>query len=348
MEIKKSNLDGVIFDVIDEFTINKFIAVGGESIVFKGEKKSVGRTYALKFRKMDRWADFFNFEMKTLSRLEQCSTSKLAGVIPDISLHVLQDLFRMIPESKQQQCIELTSPTAQYFCIVEDYISGCDLNEYCRGDASRGIIGNAPTADSSYEEVVAFQRKLLQWTMQFCEIMSHVTEEHRFLHLDIKPENIMVSSQTESITIIDFGKSMEIKNADDTVSLNMEFGDDVGVFGTNGFAAPECCDSPDARRSLRLKTTGIVDQRSDIFSFGASLWDCINPDRDLRIKMTEDGYFRRDLFNVPDGYIKELEGIIVKCTEKNPQDRYQNYDELKEAAQNAEKETAQKAVEKSE
>ena len=95
MEIKKSNLDGVIFDVIDEFTINKFIAVGGESIVFKGEKKSVGRTYALKFRKMDRWADFFNFEMKTLSRLEQCSTSKLAGVIPDISLHVLQDLFRM-------------------------------------------------------------------------------------------------------------------------------------------------------------------------------------------------------------------------------------------------------------
>ena len=47
MDGKKSNINGVIYDSIDEFTITKFIAVGGESIVFKGEKKSVGRTYAL-------------------------------------------------------------------------------------------------------------------------------------------------------------------------------------------------------------------------------------------------------------------------------------------------------------
>ena len=95
---KKSNINGVIYDTIEEYTINKFIAVGGESIVFKGEKKSVGRTYALKFRDMDRWGEFFNYELKTLSRLEQCSTSKLAGVIPIIPGQLLQDLYRMIPE----------------------------------------------------------------------------------------------------------------------------------------------------------------------------------------------------------------------------------------------------------
>ena len=332
MEYKKSNINGIIYDTIEEYTINKFVAVGGESIVFKGEKKSIGRTYALKFRDMDRWGDFFHYEMKTLSRLEQCSTSKLAGVIPVIPSQLLRELYRMIPENKKQKCANLTSPYAHYFCIVEDYIAGCDLNEYCNGDESKGIIGHTPTLNASYEQIVNFQRKLLQWTMQFCEIMSHVTEEHRFLHLDIKPENIMISNETESITVIDFGKSIELSGNSSTLSLNYEFGDNIGVYGTNGFAAPECCDSPEMRNSLNLPSTGIVDVRSDIFSFGASLWDCINPQPNIHIKSTEQGYFKRDLFNTPKGYVPELEKLIIKCTEKNPDDRYQNYDELKAAA----------------
>ena len=336
MDYKKSNINGVIYDTIEEYTINKFIAVGGESIVFKGEKKSVGRTYALKFRDMDRWGDFFNYELKTLSRLEQCSTSKLAGVIPIIPGQLLQELYRMIPENKKKQCEALISPYAHYFCIVEDYIAGCDLNEYCNGDESKGIQGHTPSLNASYEQVVGFQRKLLQWTMQFCEIMSHVTEDHRFLHLDIKPENIMISNETESITVIDFGKSMEMQGRSSTVSLHKEFGDNVGVYGTNGFAAPECCDSVAMRNSLNLPSTGIVDVRSDIFSFGATLWDCINPQPNIHIKPTEAGYFRRDLFNTPQGYIPEFEELIVKCTEKDPDKRYQSFDELKAAAIHAE------------
>ena len=332
MDYKKSNINGVIYDTIEEYTVNKFIAVGGESIVFKGEKKSVGRTYALKFRNMDRWGDFFSFELKTLSRLEQCSTSKLAGVIPIIPSKLLKELYRMIPQNKKNKCEELVSPYAHYFCIVEDYIAGCDLNEYCKGDKSKNIQGHTPSLDANYEQVVNFQRKLLQWTMQFCEIMSHVTEEHHFLHLDIKPENIMISNETESITVIDFGKSIEITGRASTVSLNNEFGDNIGVYGTNGFAAPECCDSVAMRKSLNLPSTGIVDVRSDIFSFGAMIWDCINPQPNIHIKPTENGYFRRDLFNTPKGYIPELETLIIKCTEKDPDKRYQNYDELKNAA----------------
>ena len=336
MEQKKSNINGVIYDTIEEYTINKFVAVGGESIVFKGEKKSIGRTYALKFRDMDRWGDFFHYEMKTLSRLEQCSTSKLAGVIPIIPSQLLQELYRMIPDNKKKRCANLTSPYAHYFCIVEDYIAGCDLNEYCNGDESKGIMGHTPSLNASYEQIVNFQRKLLQWTMQFCEIMSHVTEEHHFLHLDIKPENIMISNETESITVIDFGKSMELSTNSPNLSLNYEFGDNIGVYGTNGFAAPECCDSPEMRNSLNLPSTGVVDVRSDIFSFGASLWDCINPQPNIHIKPTEQGYFKRDLFNTPKGYVPELEELIIKCTEKNPDDRYQSYDELKAAAIHAE------------
>lgn len=337
MDGKKSNINGIIYDSIEEFTITKFIAVGGESIVFKGEKKSVGRTYALKFRDMERWSEFCNYELKTLSRLEQCSTSKLAGVIPIIPGELLQELYRMVPEYKKAQCANLASPYAHYFCIVEDYIAGCDLNEYCNGDEAKGIAGHTPPLNASYEQVVAFQRKLLQWTMQFCEIMSHVTEEHRFLHLDIKPENIMISNETESITVIDFGKSLELHGRSASASLNEEFSsDNIGVYGTDGFAAPECCDTEEMRKHLCLSSTGVVDIRSDIFSFGAMLWDCINPQPNIHIKFSEDGYFKRDLFNTPKGYIPELEALIVRCTEKDPNQRFQSYDELKAAAIHAE------------
>lgn len=337
MEYNKSKINDVIYDNIEEYAINKFIAVGGESIVFKGEKKSVGRTYALKFRDISRLSDFFDYELKTLSRLEQCSTSKLAGVIPEIPHELLQELYRMIPANRKAQCSNLVSSGAEYFCIVEDYIAGCDLNEYCNGDETKGIRGHTPSLNASYEQVVDFQKKLLIWTKQFCEIMTHVTEDNRFLHLDIKPENIMISNETESVTVIDFGKSIELEEDSSSVLLSKEFGENIGVYGTNGFAAPECCDSAEMRNSLKILSTGKVDIRSDIFSFGAALWDCVNPQPNIHIKPTEQGYFKRDLFNTPDGYIPEFESIIVKCTKKYPEDRFQNYDELKKAAIYAEK-----------
>ena len=334
---KKKQTDGIIYDKIEEYEIGEFIAVGGESIVFKGIKRSVGRTYALKFRERTRWDDFCTYELPTLSRLEKCSTSKLAGVIPTVRGMILGELYSKIPPKKQAQCSNLALTNAEYFCIVEDFIVGCDLNEYCSGDSFKGITGHTPPQDASYEQVVAFQRKLLRWTIQFCDIMAHVTEEHHFLHMDIKPENVMISNETESVTVIDFGKSVEIPVGRAGVSLHEEFGEEIGVFGTDGFAAPECCDSAEMRSALGLESTGQADIRSDIFSFGAMLWDCINPQKNLRIKYSETGYFRRDLFNTPKGYIPELEALIVKCTEKNPDDRYQSYDELKKAALHAEK-----------
>lgn len=337
MDGKKSQINGVIYDSIDEYEIDGFIAVGGESIVFRGVKKSVGRTYALKFRDIVRWDDFCAYELKTLSRLEKCSTSKLAGIIPEVSGQILLELYRRVPSYKQAQCANLALPGARYFCIVEDFIVGCDLNEYCSGDEAKGIVGHTPPQSASYEQVVAFQRKLLRWTVQFCEIMAHVTEEHRFLHMDVKPENVMIANETESVTVIDFGKSVELPERSSSVSLHEEFGEEIGVFGTDGFAAPECCDSEQMRQALGLTSTGEADIRSDIFSFGALLWDCINPQKSLRIKYSEAGYYRRDLFNTPKGYIPELEALIVKCTEKDPDRRYQTYDELKAAALYAEK-----------
>ena len=326
-----------IYDSIEEYHIKEFLAVGGESVVFKGVKISVGRTYALKFRDKDRIGDFFDYEMKTLSKLEQCSTSKLAGVIPDISHDLMKYLYNFVPPNKQAKCNHMIDPNMEFFCIVEDYISGCDLHEYCRGNAAKGIAAHTPGSNATYEEVFEFQMLLISWIKQFCEIMINVTEKNKVLHLDIKPDNVMVSNETGSLTVIDFGKSLQIPPDTNHVSLHEEFYEDVGVYGTNGYAPPECCDHPDYREIFNIKMTGVLDERSDIFSFGALLWDCINPQEGIVIKETDKGYFRRDLFNTPVGYTPEIEAIVVKCTEKSPSMRFQTYEQLKKAAVDAEK-----------
>lgn len=330
-----------VFEDIQDFEILDFTALGGESIVFKGRKNSVRRTYALKFREKSTFEDFCDIELHTFEVLEKCSTGKIAGIIPDIPQGVFRKIYDMIPEYELEKRSEdrAVNPNAQYFCVIEDYIAGCDLSKYCRGDFKKGIAAHTPTQNASYEEVLAFQKKILNWIIQFSEIMINVTQKNRVLHLDIKPENIMILNETESLVLIDFGKSMEMKNGASNIMLNEEFDleDFNEYYGTYGFAAPECCYSPKARANFNCGNLGIVDERSDIFSFGATLWECINPQTEIVIKETREGYFKRDLFNTPLGYSEELEQIIVKCTEEDPNNRFQSFEELKKAAKEAEK-----------
>lgn len=330
-----------VFEDIQDFEILEFRALGGESIVFKGRKNSVRRTYALKFREKSTFEDFCDIELHTFEVLEKCSTSKIAGIIPDIPQSIFQKIYNMIPiyELEKRSKDRAVNPNAQYFCVIEDYIAGCDLSKYCRGDVEKNIAAHTPPQNASYEQVLNFQKKILNWIIQFSEIMINVTRKNKVLHLDIKPENIMILNETESLVLIDFGKSMEMKNEGSKIILNQEF--DLENFneyyGTYSFAAPECCYSPKAKANFNCSNLGIVDERSDIFSFGATLWECINPQAEIIIKETREGYFRRDLFNTPLGYSEELERIIVKCTEEDPNNRFQSFAELKKAAKEAEK-----------
>ncbi|MBQ8298190.1 MAG: protein kinase [Ruminococcus sp.] len=340
--VDKNVVDGIIYDSMDEYVIQEFINVGGDSIVFKGMKKSVERTYALKFREVDKSNDFWEVELPITKKLEKCSTGKLAGFIPYVPENVKSELYRIIPDNvkkdneKGPRCAGLFNPNAQYFCIVEDFINGYDLSAYCQGDAANGIRPHAPGENAEYGEVVSFQRKLLTWTKQFCKIMMNVTDEHGCLHLDIKPENIMIAAETESVVVIDFGKAIELPENSADMSLYDIFSSELVAYGTIGYSAPECCDNEEIRRALNYSgEIGRVDVRSDIFSFGAALWNCINPG--IQIRVNENGYFRRDLFNTPKGYTPELESIIMKCTEKDPAKRFQSYEELERAAVIAEK-----------
>ena len=324
-----------IVENISRYNIIEFVAIGGESIVFKATKENVKRTYALKFRTIDGWEDFNEFELECYKTLERCSVGKIAGVIPDVSSAKFREIYSMIPPNEierakiQNRIIDLQQ---NYFCVIEDYVPGCNLNDYCH------IQKKCPSQNATYEDVIMFQKEIFHWMIQFSEIMMKVTEENRVLHLDIKPENIMLIPETKSLVLVDFGTSSKITDNRGRISTTENYCGD-GYIGTSGFAAPEAYYATNQRPPYIMdKSREYVDERSDIFSFGATLWDCVTPNADrIGIRYTEEGYYRRDLFNTPLGYSQELEDIIIKCTEKNPEDRFQSFEELHTVAVEAEK-----------
>src|SRR5262249_22251191 len=77
---------------------------------------------------------------------------------------------------------------------------------------------------------------------------------HNLIHRDLKPGNIMLTTESE-VKVIDFGLAKAITDAGGEMDLTH------GEFvGTPNFASPEQFGS------------GPVDERSDIYSLGATLW----------------------------------------------------------------------------
>jgi serine/threonine protein kinase len=262
-----------------------------------------------------------------------------------------------------------------YYCVVEDFVTGAALENNVSSNLFNFCRQYAPKREAPYEEVIQFQDDyIFKWVLEFCDIMAHMSEKNRILHLDIKSENIMVTS-TGSIVLIDMGLSGFLEEQSTGMNLQYDFnhinkhpskverryitegGEEVlcYIYGTPGYAAPECYykDGVGAERDPSLKNPfytgratdkdGIVDIRSDIFSFGCVLWDIIHLSgygkddahrnyAKINEIETRNGYFRRDLHYASPYYLKELEDIILKCTEEDPDKRFQDYQQIKAAA----------------
>lgn len=147
------------------------------------------------------------------------------------------------------------------------------------------------------------QELVVEWAKQLSDVLGYLhSRTPAIIYRDMKPANIMLKPDG-NLTLIDFGTAREYKekNLADTICL-----------GTVGYAAPE-----------QFGGRGQTDGRTDIYCLGATLYHLVTG-----INPSDPPYEIKPIREINPALSGGLEKIILKCTQKNPEDRYQSCAEL--------------------
>lgn len=155
------------------------------------------------------------------------------------------------------------------------------LAEFIDGSTLRDILFKNPKGikDSNLIEKITFQ---------LLDALNYLHNQQIF-HLDLKPENIIITHKGNNVKIIDFGLSY----SDSYVSVSS---------GTKKYSSPE-----------QLKNPKSADARSDFYSFGLILLEMITGSTDLTGLRKASSRYRK---------------IILKCIEPLQENRFNTVDEV--------------------
>jgi len=164
-------------------------------------------------------------------------------------------------------------------------------------------------------------RKAVDYSLQIARGLS-AAHDRGILHRDLKPENIFITRDGH-VKILDFGLAKLTMPEAGTPGLSAEATLDSAtgrgvLLGTLAYMSPEQCRG------------AAVDARSDLFSFGAVLYEMLSGHRAFRGDTTADTISAilkeepPDLSATGRDVPPLLERIVHHCLEKNPADRFQS------------------------
>ena len=166
-------------------------------------------------------------------------------------------------------------------------------------------------------------RQLLDLALQMAKGLS-AAHEKGIVHRDLKPENLFVTREGH-LKILDFGLAKRTERGADDEATNAPTADQRTtpgrVMGTAGYMSPE---------QLRGEP---VDHRSDIFSFGAILYEMVTGERAFRRDSAAEtmiAILQKDPPNLASVEIVSpaLAGIVLHCLEKGADARFQSARDL--------------------
>ncbi|MEN8154155.1 MAG: protein kinase [Acidobacteriota bacterium] len=189
--------------------------------------------------------------------------------------------------------------------IVMQYIDGVTLDAVIR-----------------YKELKI--RKILDIGLQICEGMSEAHEKG-IIHRDLKPGNVIINKKG-IVKILDFGlaKFREGSDSMKTGIVNSNLTEKGIVMGTVAYMSPE-----QARGE-------ILDNKSDIFSFGILLYELIegtNPFYDKEQINTLYNVINKEV-EFTEKFSPEISGLLSSLMRKKRSERLSDFKEVKDVLQN--------------
>ncbi|MEW6733627.1 MAG: protein kinase [Acidobacteriota bacterium] len=183
--------------------------------------------------------------------------------------------------------------------------------------------------DTLYNKIYHEKVELKKLLDYFTQVADGLAKAHNagIVHLDLKPKNIMITEDGYA-KILDFGVAKLIQSntatSDSTTKAPHTQTDSGMIMGTLNYMSPEQAQGK------------LVDQRSDIFSFGCVLYEALTRHRPFE-SLSKSDTFQKIVSGEPPS-IKEflpdipaaLEQIINRCLAKEISERYQS---IKETAQ---------------
>ena len=173
------------------------------------------------------------------------------------------------------------------------------------------------TFENWIEDKRWFNEEHAKWFLSHAVAALHSAHKANIVHLDIKPANFLID-RGNNIMLTDFGLAQKIvKDASEEAERE--------AFGTPAYVSPEQIQR------------GPTDQRTDIYSLGATLFHLFTGQQPYNGPTIEDiiwGHLEKPFpaeiareANVPTGWIY----LIKKMMERSPEDRFQDYRELRAA-----------------
>ena len=285
-----ANPDAIIGQTIaDKYLIKSFIGKGGMSSIYLVQHMQLDTVYALKLLDKNMWSDATAVKR---FKLEAQTVSKLTH-----------------PNLITYRDFGVTNDGQPY--LVMDYIQGRTLGQKIK--ETRGL----------------FLPNVLEIFEQLCEGLS-VAHELGIVHRDVKPGNIMfLTEDSNKIKLVDFGIAKIVAEENGESQQLTKTGD---VFGSPLYMSPEQC------MGRRL------DNRSDIYSLGCVIFEAMvgrtpisgntildTMNKHVSLMPSLPSELRPDLQSADKSSwvdLDEFEYVVMKCLQKNPNDRYKSVDDI--------------------
>lgn len=179
--------------------------------------------------------------------------------------------------------------------VIEDNDSFIIVMDYIEGRSLDKIIEENGAQPESY---------VVEWAKQLCDVFGYLhSRTPPIIYRDMKPANVMLKPDG-NVMVVDFGTAK---------SYEIDLGQTTGI-GTIGYAAPE---------QYIGSGLGRTDARTDIYCLGMTLYHLLT-----NIDPCKNLISDKSVRAVNPALSRGLDAIVQKCTQYQPQHRYQSCAEL--------------------